>query len=96
MLAAITFAIGTTILIKLKKEQYVALTIIPMIFISAVTFVASIENIVLTYLPTKQYLLVALSVILIIMLIAILFESIKAWIGHFKTGKKIEYYSDAA
>jgi carbon starvation protein len=40
LLAVIAFCLGTTILIKMGKQQYLAVTVIPLIFLIAVTFSA--------------------------------------------------------
>ncbi|WP_123054544.1 carbon starvation protein A [Clostridium sp. JN-1] len=79
-LSAIAFAIGTTVLIRNGKRKYVPLTILPMAFIGIVTLTASIENITLTYIPGHKTLLAIMSLILILILVAIMYESIKAWV----------------
>ncbi|AYD39470.1 carbon starvation protein A [Clostridium fermenticellae] len=78
-LAAVAFAIGTTVLIRKGKQKYVPITIIPMIFISVVTLTASIENITTNYIPGHKVLLCIMSIILILILISIMYESVKAW-----------------
>lgn len=78
-LAAIAFAIGTSVLIQMKKEKYTPITIIPMIFIGITTITASIENIFNNYIPNGKITLTVLSFIIMIMLIAIVFECVKSW-----------------
>lgn len=79
MLAAIAFAIGTTIIIKNGKPQYAMITAIPMILISLITVTASILNITGNYIPHGQILLTLLSIFLILLLVIIIFESFKVW-----------------
>lgn len=83
-LAAIAFAIGTTVIIKMGKQKYAIITIIPMIFIAIVTLSASFTNIFTNYLPNNKTILAVLSGILILMLLVIIAESIKVWIKEIK------------
>ncbi|GLC30594.1 carbon starvation CstA family protein [Clostridium omnivorum] len=83
-LAAIAFAIGTTVIIKMGKQKYAMITIIPMIFIAIVTLSASFTNIFTNYLPNNKTILAVLSGILILMLLVIIAESIKVWIKEIK------------
>ncbi|MCI1946047.1 MAG: carbon starvation protein A [Clostridium luticellarii] len=85
-LAAIAFAIGTSVLIRMGKKKYIPITIIPMTFISVATLTASIENITGNYIPNNKTLLTVLSFILIAILVVILYESIKHWIADLKSG----------
>jgi len=45
LLAAVALAIGSTILIKMRKEKYLALTAIPMFFMFTVTITCALEQI---------------------------------------------------
>lgn len=85
-LAAIAFAIGTSVLIRMGKKKYIPITVIPMAFISVMTLMASITNIFSNYMPNHKSLLVVLSFILILILVVILYESIKHWIKDLKSG----------
>jgi carbon starvation protein len=87
MLAAIAFAIGTTIIIKMGKQRYAMITIIPMIAISIITITASFSNIFGNYIPKGEMLLVILSIILLILLVTIVYESVKVWIKDLKNIK---------
>ncbi|SMC16259.1 carbon starvation protein [Clostridium acidisoli DSM 12555] len=84
-LAGITFAIGTSVLIRMGKKKYILITILPMILISVATFTASIENITDNYIPNHKTTLTVLSIILIVILAVILFESIRHWISDLKS-----------
>lgn len=86
-LAAIAFAIGTSVLIRMGKKKYIPITVIPMVFISVATLTASVENITGNYIPNHKTLLTVLSVILIVILVVILYESIRHWITDLKSGK---------
>lgn len=78
-LAAIAFAIGTSVLIEMGKKKYTPITILPMIFIAITTSTASIENIFNNYIPNGKTVLTVLSFIILVMLVVILYECIKSW-----------------
>ncbi|NMF03795.1 carbon starvation CstA family protein [Clostridium beijerinckii] len=78
-LAAIAFAIGTSVLIEMGKKKYTPITILPMTFIAITTSTASIENIFNNYIPNGKTTLTVLSFIILAMLIIILYECIKSW-----------------
>ena len=78
-LAAIAFAIGTSVLLEMGKKKYTAITIIPMIFISVITLTASIENIFTNYIPNDKTVLTILSFIIMVMLLVIIVECVRSW-----------------
>ena len=82
MLAAIAFAIGTTIIIKMGKQKYAMITIIPMIAITIITVTAAFSNIFGNYLPKGE--------ILLVLLVIIIYESVKVWIRDIKNIKSPE------
>jgi carbon starvation protein len=45
LLAVIAFCLGTTILIKMGRTRYLAVTVIPLVFLTAVTFTAGYDKI---------------------------------------------------
>jgi carbon starvation protein len=91
-LAAIAFAIGTTVLLEMGKKKYTPITIIPMIFISIITITASFENVFGNYIPNGKIALTVLSFIIMVMLIVMLYECIKSWIKNWNknTNNKLE------
>lgn len=88
-LAAIAFAVGTTVIIKMGKQKYMLITILPMVFISITTLTASIINIFTNYMPNHKTALTVLSFMLVIMLIVILAESVKVWIRELKNNNRV-------
>ncbi len=90
LLSAIAFAIGTTIIIKKGKPMYALITFIPMICITVITITACIENVLINYIPQGKTLLACMSVILIVLVLIILFESAKVWIRDLKKIKSSE------
>jgi len=78
-LAAIAFAIGTTVLLEMGKKKYTPITIIPMIFIAITTTTASFENVFSNYIPNGKIALTILSFIIMVMLAVMLYECIKSW-----------------
>ncbi|MCT8976337.1 carbon starvation protein A [Clostridium sp. CX1] len=84
MLAAIAFAIGTTVIIRHSKPIYGLITAIPMVIITIITVDAALLNIFQNYLPQGKMLLAVLSFVLIIMVLFIIIESVRAWIKDLK------------
>ena len=84
MLAAIAFAIGTTIIIKMGKAKYALITAIPMVIITIITLTAAFENIFGNYLPQGKMLLAIVSFILIILVLIIVVESVRVWMKDLK------------
>lgn len=84
MLAAIAFAIGTTIIIKMGKAKYALITAIPMVLITIITLTAAFENIFGNYLPQGKMLLAIVSFVLIILVLIIVVESVRVWIKDLK------------
>lgn len=87
MLAAIAFCIGTTFIIKSKKQKYAIITIAPLIFIVITTLTAAITNIFSNYIPNGLTLLASVCALLVVMLLAIIFESVRVWIKEIKNNK---------
>lgn len=79
MLAIIAFGIGTAFLIRIGKKKYLWVTLVPMAFVLTVTLTAAVLNITDNFLPNKNYLLVAISVVLIVLVAIVTLESIVAW-----------------
>jgi carbon starvation protein len=82
MLATIAFAISTTMLLKMGKKKYIAVTVIPMTFIAVTTVTAAVEN-TISYIPQHKYLLAVLSIVIVVIAAVIIFESVRTWIKFF-------------
>ena len=79
LLAVLALCIGTTIILKIgKKKSYAWITLAPMIFLAITVYSAGIMNISIYY-SKGQMLNVMLSVVLIILISIILFDSFKLW-----------------
>ncbi|HHY79377.1 MAG TPA: carbon starvation protein A [Thermoanaerobacter sp.] len=87
LLAAIALALGTTVIIKKGKPQYMWITLIPFIFMATTTLYAAYLNIVTNYLPKGNMLLVVLSITIILLAIIIIIDSLVKWYGWLKKGK---------
>jgi carbon starvation protein len=79
MLAIIAFGIGTAFLIRIGKKKYLWVTLVPMAFVLTVTLTAAVLNITDNFLPKKNYLLVVISVVLIVLVAIVTLESVVAW-----------------
>nr|WP_152947999.1 carbon starvation protein A [Desulfofundulus thermobenzoicus] len=80
LLGSMALAIGTTMLIRMGKARYAWTTFIPMVFLTVTTITAGYQNIVINYLPKHNYLLAAISAIMLIMVILIIADSVRVWI----------------
>jgi carbon starvation protein len=88
LLAAIALAIGTSYIINTGKIKYAFVTIIPMLFITAVTFTAGFENISNIYFPEllagKTEVLgivnIGLTVLIMVCAMIIFTDAVPKWI----------------
>lgn len=80
LLGSMALAIGTTMLIRMGKARYAWTTFIPMVFLTVTTITAGYQNIVINYLPKHNYLLAAISAIMLIMVILIIADSVRTWV----------------
>jgi len=80
MLAIVAFGVGTAFLIRQGKRRYLWVTVVPMAFALAVTLTAAVENITGNFLPQKNYLLVVISLVLMLLVVAVTIESAVACI----------------
>jgi carbon starvation protein len=79
LLGTMALAIGTTFLIRRGKQRYAWVTVIPMAFLAVTTITAGIQNVTINYWPKGNYLLSAISVIIIIMIVAVLIDCFRKW-----------------
>jgi carbon starvation protein len=79
LLGTMALAIGTTFLIHHGKLKYIWTTVIPMVFLAVTTIAAGIQSILNSYLPAGQFLLSIIAIIIIIMVVAILIDSLLKW-----------------
>ncbi|MQL53532.1 carbon starvation protein A [Desulfofundulus thermobenzoicus] len=89
LLGSMALAIGTTMLIRMGKARYAWTTFVPMVFLAVTTITAGYQNIVINYLPKHNYLLAAISAIMLIMVILIIADSVRVWFQLF-SGRKPE------
>ncbi len=84
LLASMTLAIGTTMLIRMGKAKYMWTTVIPLCFMIATALTAGFYNIFEFYLPKGQLLLAGASAIMMVLIIFVICSSIKKWTKLFK------------
>jgi carbon starvation protein len=80
LLAAMALAIGTTFLISNGKTKYIWVTVVPLAFVAITTVWAGLQNILGNYWPKGNWLLVGISAVIIVMVAAMLIDSIRKWI----------------
>ncbi|HEX3012500.1 MAG TPA: carbon starvation protein A [Syntrophomonadaceae bacterium] len=88
LLATMVLGIGTTMIIRMGKGRYAWSTLIPMCFMAVTTVGAGYLNIFTIYLPGGKILLAVLTAIMMILVVAVLIESIKKWVELYTASKK--------
>jgi len=86
LLAAIALAVGTTILIQMKKRKYIWVTVVPMVFVTVTTLTAAAEMIGFHYWPkSASPLMIHVNVTLILIMVGCSFVifagAFRKWIG---------------
>jgi carbon starvation protein len=79
LLGTLALAIGTTFLLRRGKQRYMWVTAVPMVFLAVTTITAGIQNVTINYYPKGDYLLSAISVIIILMIVAVLIDCMWKW-----------------
>lgn len=87
LLAVVALSISTSVLISLRKERYVWVTLVPMAFVAVTTLSAGVLNIFNSYIPMMAnpataavgYVDAVFTSIVIVCAIAMLFEAGKRW-----------------
>ncbi len=85
MLGVIAFGVGTAFLIRTGRARYAWTTLVPMAFVLATTLSAAVLNITGNFWPKRDYLLVALSGLLILLVLAVTAESAAACLRLLRT-----------
>lgn len=80
LLAACGLIIATTMLIRKNKLKYIWVTLLPALFMVAVTFTASYQNIFNNYLPKGKYLLSSLGGLVVILMMIVFVGAVRKWI----------------
>jgi carbon starvation protein len=79
LLASSGLIIGTTMIIRMNKARYAWITAIPGIFMAFVTLYAGYYLLIYNYLPSKSYLLAALSVIIMLLMVIVFIGAFRRW-----------------
>jgi carbon starvation protein len=87
LLAACGLIVGTTLIIRMNKARFAWITAVPGIFMAFITILAGYKIIVNSYIPKRQYLLLALSVVVILLMASVFFRAFKRWAQLLKVKK---------
>jgi carbon starvation protein len=87
LLAVVALSISTSVLITLRKERYLWVTLVPMVFVAITTLSAGVVNIINTYIPmtansataTQGYVNATFTGIVILCAIAMMIEAGRRW-----------------
>ncbi|SEJ51972.1 carbon starvation protein [Propionispira arboris] len=88
LLASMTLAIGTTILLRIGKGRYIWTTLVPLCFMITTALTAGFYNIFEFYLPKSQYLLAGASAVMMILIVFVIINSVRVWLQIMKSDKK--------
>lgn len=80
LLATMTLAIGTTVIIRLGRRRYAWVTGIPTAFMTIIAIDSDYENVFHSYLPAEKWTLVVVSFIMFGFILLVLVEAIRSWI----------------
>jgi carbon starvation protein len=80
LLAAIALAIGTSIILRVKRPVYALVTFVPFMFVLATTSVAGALNITQNYLPKQIYVNAALTAAMMVLTALITIEAVRSWV----------------
>jgi carbon starvation protein len=80
LLGSLGLAIGTTVIIRMGKARYAWTTILPLTFLTVTTVAAGYQNIVVNYLPQRQYLLAGVSALMVGMVVVVVGDSVRTWV----------------
>ncbi|MCU0591784.1 MAG: carbon starvation protein A [Desulfobacterales bacterium] len=79
LLASSALIITTTMIIRMKKGKYAAMTAVPGILLAVITIWAGYDNITDNYLPKGNYLLAALSVVIMVLMVIVFVGTFRRW-----------------
>ena len=79
LLASMSLAIGTTVLLRMGKARYAWTTVIPMCFLALTTVVAGYLNITTNYLPKGNYLLAGASAVMMVLVVFVIADAVRVW-----------------
>jgi carbon starvation protein len=80
LLASSALIITTTMIIRMKKGKYAAMTAVPGILLAGITMWAGYDNVVYNYLPKGEYLLVALSIMIMVLMVIVFVGTFRKWV----------------
>ena len=93
LLASMTLAVGTTVLLRMGKAKYAWTTLLPLCFMITTAITAGFYNIFEFYLPKGQLLLAGASAVMMVLIAFVILSSVQTWMGIMKenklTGKSI-------
>jgi carbon starvation protein len=97
LLATLALCIGTVFILRHSRRwAYGLITFLPSLFMVATTFVAGVDNIINNYLPKHTFqgnLNAVLSIIMLVLVVIIFFESLRKMAGFLSRGLQNEHAS---
>lgn len=85
LLGTTVLAIGTSYIYRTGRGRYAWVTMLPCIFMAFITCYADYLNIFDSYIPAGQWLLVAISAIMFVLIAIVMVEAIRSWVRYSAT-----------
>lgn len=80
LLASMTLAIGTTVLLRMGKGKYIWVTVLPLCFMLVTAMTAGFYNIFEFYLPKQQWLLAGSSAVMMVLIVFVIISAVRTWL----------------
>lgn len=80
LLAAMTLAIGTTVIIRMGKQKYAWTTLLPLCFLVVTVLTAGVYNMFEFYLPKGQLSLALISAGMMLLVVFIIIDAVRTWV----------------
>ena len=78
--AAMTLAIGTTVIIRMGKQKYAWTTLLPLCFLVVTVLTAGVYNMFEFYLPKGQLSLALISAGMMLLVVFIIVDAVRTWV----------------
>ncbi len=80
LLATMTLAIGTAVILRLGRRRYAWVTGIPTIFMAVIAISSDYQNVFNSYIPKGNWTLTAVSFFMFFLVVVVLTQSVRTWI----------------
>ncbi len=82
LLATMTLAIGTTVIIRMGRRRYAWITGLPTWFMAFISIYADYDNVFQNYIPNGKWSLVVMSAFMFCLIVLVMVEAVRSWIRY--------------